>query len=479
LSRLGARLARIPLRRRLVAGFVITMLVLLTGSSAFVYWRVQTALDESLDGDLRGAADSLEPQVSPAGTLPAGIDDLSRIDGYQIVAADGRVVDHAGVLTGASALPDRVLATALTRPSYHDVGEILQVSRPTLRLYAEPLRDSSRVLVVALRRDQRDEALRELAVQLLVAGVVALGLASLVGDALARAALRPVETYRSQARQIAAGATGVRLEVPQGRDDEITRLGNTLNEMLESLEEAVDRERRFVNDASHELRTPLTLLTSRVQLTLRRPRNVAEHEAALEEIATDLDRLTHLADQLLELGVAQHPAGEVHHGDLAASAVKAVAARTTLAAPGTPYAAPGALTVAATPPVPVGLDDVTLTRIVDNVLENAAGHGGPPVAVTVDIVDGLARLRVTDAGPGMEADLLHRATERFARSADARVRRGSGLGLALVASLVESAGGQLRLCHGGHHVRIGHSFESPCDHGDQMTVSALLPLLPE
>ena len=101
---------------------------------------------------------------------------------------------------------------------------------------------------------------------------------AVVGDLLARLALRPVERYRAQADDIIAGATGVRLEVPPERDDEVTRLGHTLNTMLAALEGAVDRERRFVNDASHELRTPLTLLTSRLQLARRRHRTVQDHE---------------------------------------------------------------------------------------------------------------------------------------------------------------------------------------------------------
>ena len=85
--------------------------------------------------------------------------------------------------------------------------------------------------------------------------------ASLVGDQLARLALRPVERYRRRAAEIAAGSSHLRLEVPDERDDEVTRLGHTLNEMLAALDESLERERQFVGDASHELRTPLTLLS--------------------------------------------------------------------------------------------------------------------------------------------------------------------------------------------------------------------------
>lgn len=92
-----------------------------------------------------------------------------------------------------------------------------------------------------------------------MAGLGAPLVTAVVGDRLARLALRPVERYRVQAADIIAGKTGVRLDVLPGRDDEVTRLGHQLSDTLDALEGALDTERRFVNDASHELRTPLTL----------------------------------------------------------------------------------------------------------------------------------------------------------------------------------------------------------------------------
>ena len=95
----------------------------------------------------------------------------------------------------------------------------------------------------------------------------------------------------------------------------VTRLGHTLNDMLAVLEEAVERERHFVNDASHELRTPLTLLKSRIQLARRRARSVEEHERILDELSIDVGRLAALAEDLLALGSGpstQQAASEKH-----------------------------------------------------------------------------------------------------------------------------------------------------------------------
>jgi len=506
-SRFRRRVSRIPLRHRLVAGFVATMFVLLTGAGVFVYWRVQYALDRNLDTDLERAATALTPHVSQAGTLPPDEANLATIDGFQVLDASGRVLSHDGRLSTTPTLSRADLQAAATAPVLRNTGELFLDSHQALRLYAVPIQPASSggsgtavapaVMVVALDREQHDEALRELVGQLTAAGLATLVLTAVVGDLLARAALRPVETYRRQAADIAAGAASLRLDVPGGRDDEITRLGHTLNDMLDALSHALDRERRFTNDASHELRTPLTRLTSRVQLTLRRPRTVAEHEKALVEIREDLTRLTALADELLTLGTEASGipgrAGTTGRGlpqrtDLSRVVRKVASVRSALAPSGSAYGAAGAVSVETGGPVLVHVDPLRLERVVDNLLDNAALHGAPPVLLTVDRVGdpGMAaettgvwgRLTVRDSGPGMTSDLLATATERFARAPEARSRPGSGLGLALVATLVEAAGGEVRLCFAGEHQHSGRPAPVPCQHDDAMTVTVLLPAIP-
>lgn len=487
-ARRGA--SRIPLRRRLVAGFVATMLVLLTGAAAFVYWRVQNALDRNLDSSLERAGKALAPHVSPSGALPAGDAHLVTLDGVQVLDASGNVLSRDGELADASALGPGTVQEAVRAPLFRNRGQLFDPDAEALRLYAMPLHDrgtnahSPAVLVVALDREQHDEALRQLLVQLTASGLATLILTAIIGDLLARAALRPVETYRRQASDIAAGATTLRLDVPADRDDEITRLGHTLNDMLDALGRALDRERRFTNDASHELRTPLTRLTSRVQLTLRRPRTIAEHERALEEIREDLTRLTALAEELLSLGAAGAHAGDGGGGgptDLSGVVRKVASLRMALALEGTPYSSADSVRVETAGECLVGVDELGLERIIDNLLDNAALHGSTPVTVAVDKVsrtqphEEWARLLVRDTGPGMPADLLSTATERFARAPEARSRPGSGLGLALVATLVEAAGGELRLCHNGRHHSTGGPAPVACDHDDAMTVTVFLP----
>jgi signal transduction histidine kinase len=123
----------------------------------------------------------------------------------------------------------------------------------------------------------------------------------------------------------------------------------------------------------------------------------------------------------------------------------------------------------------VALTEAAAGQLLGNLLDNAAKHGADPVTVRVDTTGGWGRLAVSDAGPGMDQGLLATATRRFTRSVDSRSREGFGLGLSLVESLVSRAGGELRLCSGGHHERYGVRADVPCTHGDEMTVTVLLP----
>ncbi|KAA1399895.1 ATP-binding protein [Aeromicrobium ginsengisoli] len=480
MSRERGRLSRLPLRVRLVAGFSATMLLVLTAAGAFVFWRVQYALDHRLNTELAKTARVVTPLVTSTGEISD--DDALRAAGdhYQVLDRAGRVLTADKTAGQSPLLRPGEVRSALRHPVRKDLGELLPASARPLRVYAKALPPraggDAAVLVVATKRNQRDEALRELLGQLLAAGFGALIITAVVGDRLARAALKPVERYRSQAADIASGAMGVRLDVPAQRDDEVTRLGHTLNDVLSALEDALEHERRFVNDASHELRTPLTLLTSRVQLALRRQRSVSEHEVILEEIGTDVARLSRLAEQLLALGNEQSAPASTETSDLAAVTLRQIELRRSLATPDAPFSAPGALEVATSGPALVEVGATRLTRLIDNLLNNAAIHGAPPVTVTVDATDKVARLVVADAGPGMDPDLLGTATQRFARSPDARARPGSGLGLSLADSIVAAAGGQLRLCFGGHHNCFGAALDLECDHDDRMTFTVLLPL---
>ncbi|GAA2381462.1 sensor histidine kinase [Dactylosporangium salmoneum] len=476
----------LPLRVRLIAGFAAAMLVVLAGAGAFVYLRVQYALDRRLDADLTAQSDAVTAALRD-GTL--GPRNPAVVAGglYQILDPAGTVLAASPGLAGRSLLDPAQVAAGAREPVRADRGTLLPISPEPLRVLAGPIEPGAApapgrpaIVVVAVRRDQRDEALRELIAQLALANLAALAIASFVGYRLARAALDPVERYRAQAARIAAGATAVRLDIPDG-DDELTRLGRTLNDMLAALDAALERERRFVSDASHELRTPLTLLAAELELALRRPRPAAELEDALRAAATDTARLIALADTLLAVGVQAPPGTATPAIDLA-DGVPPILQR---------YLTDAELRTLLDPTPPVRIDLGRLDRVVTNLLDNATRHGAPPVTVATATATGTgtgtgtgpgtgtaagyARLTVHDEGAGMTAAFLPHAAERFTRADSARTTPGTGLGLSLVDAIVAAHDGSLWCCSGDAHHHPGPAAV-PCTHpGTGTTITVLLP----
>jgi signal transduction histidine kinase len=456
---------RLPIKVRLVAGFAATMLIVLAGAGAFVFLRVRYALDLRLDEDLTTQSALLLRDVH------AGVNDPSNdVAGaqYQVIDSTNTVLQHSPGRT-VSLLSPAELQQALDRPVRKDRGRLLPIPNQALRIYAVPVDAHTTpapgqpaVALVAIRRDQRDEALRELIGQLALANLGALALASAVGYWMTRRALDPVERYRAQAAQITAGETGVRLSVPDAPHDEIGRLGHTLNDMLEALDNALASERRFINDASHELRTPLTLLSTELELAMRHPRSHAELEEAVRNAAADTANLIALATTLLTVGVP----GPAHQLVDLADATRQTVSRYP----------DQHIDVDAQNPVPAWTDGRGFRRALTNLIDNAQRHGTPPITITVSTVQDTAAVTVHDEGPGIDPEFLPRATARFSRADTSRSTPGTGLGLSLVDAIVRGHHGQVRLCSGPHHHHGDRYTAIECLHpGRGTTVTVLLP----
>jgi signal transduction histidine kinase len=472
-------LRRLPLRARLVAGFSIAMLVVLLASSGYVWWRVQFALDHRLDQDLASQTSDLRQaarRAAPAAAL-ASLRDQGRLG--QLVAADGTILATGAGLAGNGAL---LTPAQARRAAEHQLetgrGYLFSPRRRHLRILAVPVGGAgpARVAVSAVRLDQRDEALRELLAQLAIATALALALASFVGYRLARAALDPVERYRARAEQIAQGATGVRLDVPPGPPDEITRLGATLNAMLDAQQRAADRQEQFIHDASHELRTPLTTLAAEIDLALRKPRSADEHERTLRRLAVDNQQLIDLAETLLALGALGSTAPAAHEisvTDLLDTAARR--ARSQLDG-----GAARAVAVDAPPGLTVHADGPLLERALGNLADNAVRYGEGTITLAAGSTDHAVVITVADEGPGMPADFLEHAAERFRQDETSRAGPGAGLGLALVDAIATAHAGQLRICAAGHHHQRPTTTPELaailCRHpADGTTLSLLLP----
>ncbi|MEA2131587.1 MAG: two-component system, OmpR family, sensor kinase, partial [Solirubrobacteraceae bacterium] len=217
-----------------------------------------------------------------------------------------------------------------------------------------------------------------------------------------------------------------------GGDDELGRLGRTLNEMLGRVDAAIKRERTFVADTSHELRSPLAMLRTELEL-LGRERPTGEAlQAAVRSAIDETDRLSRLADDLLLLAraddrqLAIRPQTVSAAGLLQAAADRAGDARITLDVADTTL---------------LRADQGRVAQALDNLLANAQRYADEWILLTARVRRGAVELHVLDDGPGFPAGFLPRAWERFARADVGRTEDGTGLGLAIVRTIAELHGG--------------------------------------
>ena len=309
---------------------------------------------------------------------------------------------------------------------------------------------SSNRTEIDARIRHRDEALHELLAQLAVAFGGTLLITGFVGYRVARAALDPVERMRRRASAESADES-FRLPVPDTHD-ELSRLAETLNELLERVEAGVRRQHRLIADASHELRTPLSQLLLQVDLALSRERSPEELRAALAALRDDAQRLVRLANDLLLLARADE--GELRLR-LEAVDVRELAAESARRFEEAARREGRSIALDVEPGLTALADPDRLAQALDNLFANALDHGAGTVTVT-GAADGRGvAIEVRDEGAGFADGFAEHAFDRFTTSSTGRSRGGTGLGLAIVAVIAAAHGGRAVATGGpGGRVRI-------------------------
>jgi signal transduction histidine kinase len=435
-----------PIVTRLVLAVTGAMAVVLTVTGGFVFWRVEFALDRQLDQDLKAYQDVVERAVASGASLASDTPGQS----YQVYGSDGRVVagDARVRLIDEEARQD----AAADGEHHEDVGNLFPPVAHPYRVVATPVRTASGEVVVAsaISKSKHDEALRELFVQLVLADLAALAAAAVVGYGTARAALDPVERYRVAA-ETASAADDLRLPVPEGRDDELSRLGHTFNGLLARIALANERERQFLGDASHELRSPLALMRTELEWALMRPTDDPEEDrTAFQSLQGQVERLIGLSNALLDLeevhSTTATPQDAVELPGLLAEVVAGFTAQAE--------AQGRSLTCDVTPGLVVTGNRRWLELAMDNLVSNALRYGEGTVAVVATADADATRISVTDEGAGFPDDFAGKAFDRFTRADPSRASRGTGLGLALVQAVAEAHGGQAAIDGSGVRIEL-------------------------
>lgn len=434
---------RLPIRVRLTLAFAAAIGAVLAGGGFLLYHHLADSLDRTLDQSLSARSADVaaivrqgDPGLREA--PPAPVADATA-SFAQVLDGRGMVRDHSPGLEPQPLLTGPLLRRAETGTLLIQRAHRLGVD---VRLLAIPLGAENQrlVLIVGAPLRSRDQTLSNLRSELLVGGPAALLLASLIGYLVAGAALRPVERMRNRAATITEQHLSERLPEPPA-NDEIARLGATLNQMLARIERAVKRERSFVADASHELRAPLALIRTEVDLALDLPRDVRELQAALRSIGEEADRLSQLADDLLllaridegELALRKEPL-DVH------DVLHDVAERFERRA-----ADDSRRIDVDAPRLGVEADRVRLEQALVNLVENALRHGAGTITLTASSRGESVEIHIADEGPGFDTGVAGTAFERFTRGDQARSSGGAGLGLAIANAIVTAHRGSIAI----------------------------------
>ncbi len=441
-------------RTRLILIHLAVIVVVLACSGFGAYWMLSKAVHNQLDAALLGIAETEAAMLKTSMEQPIRIHEaptdsaqlsFARIDRLvQIVDNDGRVLARSANL-GSTRLPTP--SAMLVRLAAGDtVFETLNsFGDEPVRMVSMPINRSATPMIIQVAGSLDDvrNVLNSASLLFIIMTFGLLVAVGTVGASLTRKVFQAIDNVVHQAHQIGEVNLNERLPHP-GTHDEIGKLVDTLNEMLDRIERSFEVQRRFTADASHELRSPLSRLRTELEITLRRPRDMAEYQETLQSCMDEVERLTLIVEELLALaridaGLERSSAEAVPLNLIIEEVVSRIQ----------PIADKRGIKIIVEPLAPIiakiarGSMDLVLTNLLDNAVKFSAPGGC--VTVGLNIEGSEVALSVSDTGPGIKLDEQAQLFERFYRGSIARTTdvSGVGLGLALSQAVVRSHGGHI------------------------------------
>jgi signal transduction histidine kinase len=434
---------RMAYRTRLTLAYtaIVAVAVLLLGTIAFAAVRLalESAFATRLDTTVKTIRSIIDIKHGRMEKLHG--EDLVQVQALLGDGLNGAVLWRDGsLMTSNLSAPPAVLLASLPVPKAF--GDSLRNDRGATIYVTYDITEGSRrygTIVAWGSREVYDDAERIAVLALGGAGLVVILAAALAGGSLARRMLRPVTELSGLMSAIEATDLGERSQWA-GPDDELGRLCRTFDRLLDRLEAAFERERRFIADASHELRTPLSAMRAEVELALMHDRSPEAYRAALQRLRRETQRLEALAQRLILTSRDEGEAltlARVLPRDVVARAIEQMQ----------PLAHSAGITLG-TDGDGSGIiegDADMLERAIVALIDNALRFAADRITVGVTGDDTHVAIEVRDDGPGFSTGALHDATDRFWRDDPARTGSGTGLGLAIVRAIVERHHGKLML----------------------------------
>ena len=449
------------LRRRIAAAAAVAVAAVAIAVALTGYFTTRSHLTDEVKTELvaraqqflqphhhNGPLEREEHPTVPPPSQPGGPQGI-----FQVVNPNGQVT-FSNLTTGY--LPVSSAVETIARTGRGSTFYSAHAGGVHYQIYAVWDEPDNHVVMVALPLTSTDAVLNGLLLPygLLIGGGVVL--AALLGLAISRSALRPIDRFVERTERVTR-----ELDRPARLEEtdavELRRLAASFNQTLDALERSIESQRNLVADASHELRTPIAALRSNVQIFLDADRLPPEEREGLQQsILVELDELTQLVADVLELARGSAPNVRVEPVELDTIAGEAVE-RSQRRAPHVGF------DLDLEPTVIPGVAE-RISRAVTNVIDNARKWSPPEGTIDVRLHQGI--LRVRDHGPGFAAKDLPHVFDRFYRANQARRMPGSGLGLAIVKQAAEAHGGWVEAGNapdGGAIVTV--SFGTPVKDG--------------
>jgi signal transduction histidine kinase len=419
----------LPLAVRLAAlATLILGIALLAGGLAF-----RNALRTQQRNEISEAARqrvSTLVQTVESGTIP------TRLPSARDSPLFAQVVNPAGKVVGSTTNVDDMLVMVNLKswnPTTTLTSGTGEVDKAKCLVFVRGVKTATGqyTVIVASPLRASEQTMQTLMNQLVAITPAVVALSALLFWLLARRALRPVETLRSEVDSVSATELHRRVSAPAA-NDEVGRLARTMNSLLGRLEESSVRQTRFVSDASHELRSPLAGIRTKMEVALRNP-DRTDWPALARSVLNDSSRMERLTTNLLFLAKSANapvvPFADVDLDDLVLEEVATLRMRSSIAFSTTGVSGGR-----------VYGDADQLRRVVINLLDNAARYAQSSVACVVKMTETGVQLDIADDGPGIPVDQRDRIFERFARVDEdrSRERGGAGLGLAIVADILRT-----------------------------------------
>lgn len=426
------------IRLRLTALAAAAVALAIIGAGTLMYAQMERQLLDALDRSLvADAAVVRSPEMARAAERfpfraigPAALALRPNVHA-QVIDSAGRVVRAETRAAPALITPE---ARAVAQSGHGSALSTVRLEDTRVRVLAVPF-GANQALLITRSLEEIDRVLAETRTALLVVALGGILMAAALGALVARTALAPVARLSATVEEVARTRDLSRRVAATSRD-EIGRLGASFDAMLGALETSLRAQRQLVADASHELRTPLTSLRTNLELLARgQPTDEHERQLLLQDLVGQMERLSRLVSDLIDLARDEEtalPVEDVRLDSVVVEAIEDISHR---------YGSVR-FTLQSVPSTVRGVRS-RVARAVTNLLDNAAKW--TPAEGVIEVTVGEGEVVVRDHGPGIAAADAPRVFDRFWRAANARHLPGSGLGLAIVRDVAESHGGSVVL----------------------------------